>query len=386
MKQAIITVLVLAFGVANMALLLMTGPRLDPKPTAPLAPLVRVMTVSPQQVQMTANTHGTIAPRTESELTPEVSGRVVGISDAMVVGGFFQKGEVLVSIEKLDYTLGLEQARAALARATSELDNARKADARQRDLLKKNLTSDAQSDDAQNRLRVAEASLREAQARLDKAERDLQRTDLIAPYDGRVRAERVDVGQFVNRGNPVATIFATDYVEVRLPVKDEELQFVNVPLGSNVNETAGAPVTLRANFGGDAVAWQGAVVRTEGEIDPRTRMVNVVARVLSPYEPKADKPPLSVGLFVSAEILGSTFDDVVVLPRIALRGKSQVYVVDAENRLRFREVEVLREVNDEVYIKGGLEPGERVCISPLETAIDAMPVRVPNPTNEVARR
>jgi hypothetical protein len=108
--------------------------------------------------------------------------------------------------------------------------------------------------------------------------------------------------------------------------------------------------------------------------------------VLSPYETNNDKPPLSVGLFVGAEISGSTFDDVVVLPRIALRGPSQVYVVDAENRLQFREVEVLREVDDQIYIKAGLQPGERVCISPLETAIEAMPVRVPNPNNEVALR
>jgi RND family efflux transporter MFP subunit len=385
MKQFLIALAIVVFGLVNMAALIMTGPRLDPRPTSPLAPLVRVQTVTPQQVHMTAQTHGTIAPRTESELTPEVSGRVVAISEAMVTGGFFSAGEVLVSIEKLDYRLALEQARASLARTKSELDNARKANARQQDLLKKNLTSDAQSDDAQNRLAVAEASLREAQARLAKAERDLERTDIVAPYDGRVRSERVDVGQFVNRGSPIATIFATDYVEVRLPIKDEELQFVDVPLGTNVSDE-GAPVALTASFGGEEVQWQGQVVRTEGEIDPRTRMVNVVARVLSPYATNNGKPPLSVGLFVGAKISGARIDNVIVLPRIALRGPSQVYVVDAENRLQFREVEVLREVDDQIYIKAGLMPGERVCISPLETAIEGMPVRVPNPNNEVALR
>jgi RND family efflux transporter MFP subunit len=385
MKQWIIPALILVFGVINMMALYWTGPKLDPKPVAPLAPLVRVMTVTPEQVQMTSATHGTIAPRTESQLTPEVSGRVVSLSEAMVAGGFFEAGEVLFSIDTLDYRVALEQARAALARSESELDNAQKANARQQDLLKQQLTSDSLADDAQNRLRVAEASLREAKARLEKAERDLERTQIVAPYDGRVRSERVDVGQFVNRGTAVATIFATDYVEVRLPIKDKELQFVDVPVGTNV-ESMGAGVKLQASFGGEQVEWQGQVVRTEGEIDPQTRMVNVVARVLDPYETSGEKPPLSVGLFVSAEIEGGQFDDVVVLPRIALRNNSQVYVVDAENRLRFRTVEVLREVNDQVYIKAGLEAGERVCISPLDTAVDAMPVRVPNPTNEVARR
>ncbi len=385
MKQVIIAILIVTFGVANMFLLVATGPKLDPHPVAPLAPLVRVMTVTPEQVQMTADTHGTISPRTESELTPEVSGRVEAMSDAMVSGGFFAKGEVLVSVEKLDYRLALEQAKAGLARSESEYENARKSELRQKDLFEKKLTSDAQLDDASNRLRIAVAALREASARLEKAERDLVRTDIIAPYDGRVRSKRVDVGQFVNRGNPIATVYATDYVEVRLPLKDEELEFVDVPLGTN-GGSEGAGVKLEASFGGETYQWQGHVVRTEGEIDPRTRMVNVVARVLSPYETNGGKPPLSVGLFVSAEISGETFDDVVVLPRVALRGRSQVYVVDAENRLRFRTVEVLREVDDQVYIKGGLEQGERVCISPLETAVDEMPVRLPNPTNEVAIR
>ncbi len=385
MKQFLISIAVVLFGIANMVVLYVTRPTLETHTIEPLVPLVRVMEVNPERIQMTSTTHGTIAPRTESALTPEVSGRVVSISESMVTGGFFRKGDVLISVEKLDYQLALEQARAALTRSESELDNAHKANVRQTDLLKKQLTSDSQSDDAQNRLRVAEASLREARARLVKAERDLERTDIVAPYDGRVRNKQVDVGQFVNRGNPVATIFATDYVEVRLPIKDEELQFVQVPLDGNSTET-GAPVSLKATFGGRQVSWQGHVVRTEGEIDPQTRMVNVVARVLSPYEFGADKPPLSVGLFVSAEIEGTAFNNVVVLPRIALRGESLVYVVDSDNRLRFREVEVLREVNDLVYVKSGLNRGDRVCVSPLETALDEMPVRVPTNTNEVVGR
>ncbi|MFT7305663.1 MAG: RND family efflux transporter MFP subunit [Candidatus Azotimanducaceae bacterium] len=388
MKQLVITVIVVVFGVANMAMLMMSGPKLDSKPTVSLAPLVRVVTVNPETVQMTANTHGTVAPRTESELTPEVSGRVVAVSSAMVSGGFFKKGEVLLTIEPLDYELALIQAKASLARAESEVNSARRANSRQVDLQKKDLTSDSQSDDALNRFRVAEATLLESKARLAKAERDLERTELVAPYDGRVRAKQVDVGQFVNRGNPVAMIYAIDYVEVRLPIKDQELEFVNVPLAGNSTsaEQQLAGVRLKANFGGAQYQWLGEVVRTEGEIDPQTRMINVVARVSSPFEPENKKPPLSIGLFVSAEIQGQSFDDVVVLPRIALRGKSQVYVVDAQNRLQFRDVVVLREVEDQIYIKGGLQAGERVCISPLEIALDGMMVRVPNPGKEVALR
>jgi len=387
-KQLLIAAAVVLFGIANMVMLVMSGPTLDPKPVVPLAPLVRVITVALETVLMTASTHGTVAPRTESELTPEVSGRVISVSSAMVSGGFFKKGEVLVTVEPLDYELAVEQAKANLARSESEVTNARKTNSRQTDLAKKKLASDSATDDALNRLRVTEATLQEARARLAKAVRDLERTELVAPYDGRVRSKRVDVGQFVNRGNPVATIYATDYVEVRLPIKDEELEFVDVPLAGNtvVDATNLALVKLNANFGGDRFEWKGEVVRTEGEIDPQTRMINVVARVLSPYETDGDKPPLSIGLFVSAEIQGQSFDDVVSLPRIALRGDSRVYVVDAENRLQFRDVVVLREVEDQIYIKGGLRAGERVCISPLEIVVEGMRVRMPNPDNEVAAR
>tara|TARA_R110002072_G_scaffold31735_13_gene97638 strand:- start:3468 stop:4634 length:1167 start_codon:yes stop_codon:yes gene_type:complete len=388
MKQLIIAIIVVVFGVANMVMLIKSGPKLDPHPVVPLAPLVRVVTVNPETIQMTATTHGTVAPRTESELTPEVSGRVLAVSPAMVSGGFFKKDDVLVTVEPLDYELALVQAKASLTRAESELNIARRANSRQIDLSEKNLTSDSQSDDALNRFRVAEANLQESRARLAKAERDLARTQLLAPFDGRVRSKRVDVGQFVNRGNPIATIYATDYVEVRLPIKDEELEFVKMPIAgnSNASDKQLAAVKLNASFGGDEYQWLGEVVRTEGEIDPQTRMVNVVARVLSPYETDNEKPPLSIGLFVSAEIQGQAFDNVIVLPRIALRGKSQVYVVDAQNRLQFRDVVVLREVEDQIYIKGGLEAGERVCISPLETALDGMMVRMPIPGNEVANR
>jgi RND family efflux transporter MFP subunit len=371
-----------------MVMLVKSGPTLDPKPVVPLAPLVRVLNVTPETVQMTASTYGTVAPRTESELTPEISGRVMAVSSAMVSGGFFKKGQVLVTVEPLDYELALEQAKANLARSESEVVNARKTNSRQIDLAKKNLASDSATDDALNRLHVTQAILQEARARLAKAVRDLERTELVAPYDGRVRSKRVDVGQFVNRGNPVATIYATDYVEVRLPIKDEELEFVDVPLAGNsaLDSTNLASVNLNANFGGNRFEWTGEVVRTEGEIDPQTRMINVVARVLSPYETDGNKPPLSIGLFVGAEIQGQSFDDVVVLPRIALRGDSLVYVVDAENRLQFRDVVVLREVNDQIYIRGGLKAGERVCISPLEIVVEGMRVRVPNPGNEVATR
>ena len=140
-----------------------------------------------------------------------------------------------------------------------------------------------------------------------------------------------------------------------------------------------------ADFAGAEHAWQGAITRTEGELDPNTRMLNVIAQVENPYEQMGDRPPLAVGLFVDAEIHGAMFDNIVVLPRVALRSENQVYIVDSAGKLRFREVDVLRIVEEEVFIQAGLAPGELVCISPLDTAIDGMPVRIPD-TTDVAKR
>lgn len=381
---------IIAGGFLLAFILLSTGPTLEPRPPEAVPPLVRVIEVSAEPVQMTAKTNGTVIPRTQSELVPEVSGRVVGISPDLVSGGFFKAGDLLLEIDPTDYEVQLEQARAGLARARSELDNAERAYARQLDLAERQSTSDAQKDDALNRLRIARASVAEAEALLSRAERDLARTEIVAPYDGRVRSERADLGQFVNRGNPIATIYATDIAEVRLPVNDDVLAFFDVPLTSEKSEIS-VPVRLSARFAGARQNWEGEIVRTEGEIDPQTRMINLVAQVEAPYEAMDDRAPLAVGLFVDAEILGTTLENIFVLPRSAMQsgvpsGSDLVYVVDAEGRLSFREVAVVRTVGDKVYIASGLQDGERVCISTMDSAVDGMTVRAESATTgQVAR-
>jgi len=378
-KRRLLPLAVLLGGFAAAALMIATGPEVQPRPSHAVAPLVRVVEATPKTVQLRTYTHGTVVPRTESELVPEVDGRVVEISPSLVSGGFFSKGDMLMRIEPVDYEVALEQARAGLARAESDLSNARRSHKRQQDLVSRGATSDSQRDDALNRVSIAEATLRETKARLSRAERDLERTQMVAPYDGRVRSERVDVGQFVKRGTQVGMIYAVDFAEVRLPIHDEELAYLNLPMASaGADSTTPAPVILRARFAGTEHEWQGEVVRTEGELDPTTRMVTVVARIPEPYVKREGQAPLSVGLFVNAEIQGETYPNLVVLPRAAMRGDSQVLIVDGESRLRFRDVDVFRRAKDEVYIRAGLQRGELVCVSPLQTTADGMRVRLAN--------
>ncbi|MEX2206897.1 MAG: efflux RND transporter periplasmic adaptor subunit [Myxococcota bacterium] len=378
--RSIVPLAVLAIGVAGAVVLIATRPEVEAKVPDVVAPLVRVVDVELVDLTLSVSTHGTVAPRTESTLVPEVSGRVLEISPALVSGGFFADGDLLVRIDPRDYEVALERARASVARASSEEVRAASELTRRRALAERDFASAAQLDEAIRNQAVAAATLREARAMLVQAERDLARTSLRAVFTGRVRDENVDVGQFVTRGAPIATLYAVDWAEVRLPVPDEELAFLDLPLvwRDGSANPPGPDVRLFARFGGAEREWRGRVVRTEGEIDARSRMVHVVARVEDPYGRVSDgnSSPLAVGLFVRGEIQGRVAPGVVVLPRAALRGDGQVLVLDAEGRLRFRDVVVLRSLRDEIVVSAGLSAGERVCVSALETVVDGMQVRV----------
>jgi RND family efflux transporter MFP subunit len=370
--------LIALFVGAGVALLILTsGDQPVQEPSAPPVPLVRVLTVEPETVRLRVATHGTIAPRTESDLVSQVSGPVVWVSPSLVSGGFFEEGDALLRVDARDYAVTFERASATLARRLSERDLAAKELARQRELEGRAAASEARLDDAENAERVSVAALREARALLDQADRDLVRTKILAPFSGRVREKYADVGQFVNRGSRLARIYAIDYAEVRLPVPDDELAFLDLPMvyRGDVLDAEGPSVELSTQFAGQRHTWIGRVVRTEGEIDPRSRMVNVVARIDNPYARSGSRPPLAVGLFVDAEILGRVAEDVVVLPRIALREGDRVHVVDEDDALRLREVEVLRRESERVLIRAGLESGERVSVSPLAVAMEGMRVR-----------
>ncbi len=377
--QRILPAAVLLVGGLGMLALLASRPHVAVEARERLAPRVRIAIAAPETLRLSVHTHGTVAPSTESDLVPEVSGPVVAVAPALVSGGFFEKGDVLLVVDPRDYEAALERAQAARIRAESEHARTRKELERLRSLAERNVASASRLDDAVAAERVAGAGVREARAALDQARRDLERTQLRAPFSGRVRDEQVGVGQFVSRGEAVGRLYATDYVEVRLPVSDRELAYLELP---GLGGVAGEPrVTLRADFAGAEHAWTGRVDRTEGQIDDRSRMVHVVARVEAPYERSPDdpRPPLAVGLFVRAEIEGREFRDVTVLPRAALygprEGERSVWVVDADDRLRARRVDVLRAGRDEVLIQAGLAAGERVVVSPLETAVEGMSVR-----------
>lgn len=376
-RKVVLPIVALAVAALGAVLLIVTRPEVAHVTPERTPTTVRVATPEPHDLRMRVRSQGTVAPRTESELIPEVSGPVVWISPALVSGGFFESGDALLRIDARDYQAAAARATASLARAEGELEHARQNLARRRELSEKGISSASQLEDAERTERVAAATREEARVALGQAQRDLERTEVRAPYAGRVRAKHVDVGQFVSRGSPIATLYAIDYVEIRLPIPDRELAYLEMPLFGDASLGSDGPeVELRASFAGAEHVWSGRVVRTEGEIDAKSRMVHVVARVEEPYAATDPaRAPLAVGLFVNAEIVGPLVAGVTRVPRSALRGDRELLVVDADDRLRRRPVEVLRVEGDDALLRASFELGDRVCVSPLQAAVEGMRVR-----------
>jgi multidrug efflux pump subunit AcrA (membrane-fusion protein) len=189
-----------------------------------------------------------------------------------------------------------------------------------------------------------------------------------------VRNEQVDRGQFVTRGQSIGTIYATDYVEVRLPIAADQLGYLGLPISTRgqIPQAQRPPVTITSDLGNARYIWEGELMRLEAEIDERSRMLYGVTRLR--MDTDSDSPVMPVGLFVQADIRGRKVDNVIRLPRSAMRDDNQILVVDSDNRLHFRQVSIMRLEHDDMLISSGLQDGELVCVSPLQTVVEGMRV------------
>ena len=373
--KLLLPLVVLAAGAA-LALLLAAQRQIpEPEPREVPLPTVRTLAAEPVDHQVWVESRGTVVPRTQSQLVVEVPGRVIRISPGLVSGGFFQEGEVLLEIDPRDLELAVAQADLDVARSRRALAEV-EADA---EVARREWESLGTGDPSPLTLRVpqvaeARAQVRAAEALLERARRDLERTRVTAPFAGRVRRKSVDLGQFVQPGSPIATLYATDLAEVRLPLPDGELAFLQLPVAGRHDTEVRPEVELAAHFAGERRTWAGEIVRTEGEIDPATRMVMTIAEVRGPYDPER-VVPLAIGMFVEARIRGTLLEGVLVLPREALREGNRLYTLDGEDRLSIQEVRVLRTEPGRVVVRADELSGQRVIVSPLEIVTEGMRVR-----------
>lgn len=362
------------------AVLVVTAPqpeRADPvvRPSA-----VFVAEARREPVTLSVRARGEVRPLTEIDLTAQVSGLVEWVNPSFVEGGFFEAGETLVRLEDEDYRLAVTraeaqvaQARQLLVREQAEAELAAEEWAAIGEGEASALTlREPQMADARAQLAAAEASL--AEARLH-----LARTNISAPFSGRVRSKAADLGQFVGAGARIGRVFSTDIVEVMLPLSDGELAQLGIPLAFDARNAQAAPqVVLRAVVAGQPREWTGHVDRTSGAIDPQTRTLAAIVQVEDPYGEAAQAAgaPLAVGLFVEAVLNGREVADAYVLPRGALRGADEIYIARPDRTLEIRRARVLQSTPERVVLIDGVSEGEYVITSAVRGASEGMPLRL----------
>lgn len=350
-------------------------PQAEKRPVEIKEPLVSVTPLFPAAQKIPVFTRGTVTPGTEIPLVSEVSGPVTFVSENYARGGFFKKGEVLIRVDGVEYDVTRKKADAQLAQALQLLKQA-EAEKRVRGAAK-GLTDNALAR-FDYQYQQAKAQYDAARAELESINMQKRKTTIAAPFDGRVRMASVNLGQYLRPGFQLGVIYAVNAAEVRLPLSDSQLNLVNIPYSFSGDATEGPKVKLVREYGGRKFTWEGQVVRSESGVDEFNRLLYLIASIPDPYaiDPlQPDRPPLTAGNFVEAEIEGKAFPALYQVPRRALRNGAQVWVVNQEQRLARKEIDILYKGRDVVFVRGGLASGDRVVLSQLDIAVEGMRVR-----------
>jgi len=354
----------------------------EPEREEPVQAALLVDVVQPEikQGRFTIRAQGTVSPRIQTSLVSEVSGKVISMSEDFVAGGVFAEDQVLARIDPSDYETALLAAEAELAAARATLaDEQARSDAAREDFRRLYGESREPTDLLLRLPQVAraKAAVQAQEAAVERARRNLERTRITLPFDGMVRSRSANLGQYVTTGTALGTAFSTDRAEVRLPVSENDLAFLDLPLtesGSNIDR----PVTLIGSVAGQPARWDARLVRTEGVVDSNTRLTYLVVEITDPYglEPDADKPALPMGTFLEAQIPGRDASGLVLLPAEALHDGNQVYLAGEDDKLEIREVEIVRATPREVYVSGAVDADDRVIITAIPAPVPGLKLNV----------
>lgn len=373
--KILLPLLVLVIAVITARTLIANRPEPVSRPQFKTVTNINATRVGKSDYPVTLYTQGTVGAAREGSVVAQVPGTITEVSPNFVNGGFFKQGEVLLQIDPRDYQIALTMAQATRAQALAALEE-ETARSEQAALDWKRLGRRGNPSSLTLRepqLASATAVLASADAQIQRAELDLERTTILAPYNGRVASRQIDQGQFVTGSAVLAQIYSVDSAEIRLPLTNRQLGFVELPDQNTLQTSTG--VVLSASVGDQRYEWTGTLVRTEGTIDPNNRQLFTVARVEDPYSSTDNQPPLRVGQYVQAAITGKTLTDVVVIPRSALREDREVLVVDDSNTLQRREVSVRWKDADVAVIGQGLEAGEVISLTSLGTVVNGTRVQ-----------
>ncbi|RKY07176.1 MAG: hypothetical protein DRP65_10735 [Planctomycetota bacterium] len=380
-KRILPILAILAIGIVVLTMLILLRKPPAKKRQEILSPLLNSLIVHKQDMEMVIRGYGTVEPKVEVQVVPQVSGRVVNCHKDFVNGGFFKAGQALITIDQRDYKLAVQNAEAAVATSRVYLDRElAEAKVARQEWQQLNPNNKPTSPLVFHEPQIAEAKarLKASQAQLATAKLNLERTVISMPFDGRIASESLDVGQYLMAGQSVATVYGTDVAEIVVPLEDRDMAWFDVPArfsdSANSPLVSGAEALVTADFAGARHTWAGRVARTEGRIDSTSRMVNVVVEVVNPFELSNHRPPLVPGMFVEIEIKGKTLEGVTPVPRYAVHNGDEVWVC-RDGRLRIQKVNIARQDKNYAYITDGLEDRSVIIISSFDAVTDGMKIR-----------
>jgi len=346
----------------------------DPVEESP-APDVIVEILTPKDFQVKIISSGTTTPLTQTILNAEVGGEVIYRSKKFSEGSSVIEGEILAKIDDTDLQLQYKNALLQLANAEvqyslqlAEAEVAKEAWEKMGD----GIASDLMLKKPQ--LKQAEALLEVAKAQVSSAEKKLNKTEIVAPYAGRIQNVNIDLGTTIIPGQPVGAMYTSSEIEITLAIKDNDLQFLSIPMdGRKLDSSEQALVQIESFYKGKIQSWQGKLERVDGVIDPITRMINLIAVFENDFI-ETNQSNLPIGLFVEAKIDGIKVNDVFQIPVTAISENNIVYIVDSNNELELRELSILKKYSDFVIVKEGIRAGERIVTSKLSTASNGIKV------------
>ncbi|MBL4660155.1 MAG: efflux RND transporter periplasmic adaptor subunit [Alcanivoracaceae bacterium] len=376
--KRLVPVVVIIASIFIVQALVAAKPTPEKKPKEQRLLSLYVDKVEAETVKLSVTSHGEIKPQTEIDLTAQVSGQIMSISNQFAEGAEFSSQSVLIKIDDRDYKTAVIRAQAQVASAKVNVQEQLANSKIKKEQWKRKKNKGTPSDYALNKPQIAEAKalLRAAEADLQSANLNLARTEIKAPFKGRVLIENISIGQYITPATILGHIFSTDIVEVRLPLTDSQMVELNLPMGFMADEHNAPVVTLSANVGNQLHHWQGRIVRTNAAIDQQTRLIYAVAEIIYPYNLEANNnTALAVGMYVTATIDSNNSQDALVLPSLALHNSDKVYVINDESKLEIRKVTVLSTSKDFVYVSDGVEAGEKVVTSTVPAVVDGMKVK-----------
>ena len=352
------------------AVLLLSQPKAG-KRRSNTGPIISVEAYEIKRLNITPKvlSYGLVTPRTETKLVAQVSGRVERISERFRDGGFFKQGEVLLQIDTADYEIAVDIAESSLASAEQTLaEELAQVEQAHADLVRLGTIATASSLALrQPQLKTAQANLNSAKARLKMAQINLARTYIRAPYDGRVLSTSIDLGQVASNNTILGEVYATDAIEVRLPIKNNDLPLLKLPEDYQHQDRAPVhfpAVKIRSELAKNEV-WQGKIIRTASSIDPSSRQLYVVARIDDPFGEKAKgRFPLKIGQYVTAEIEGINLHSAISIPNKSIYQGSYVYLYK-EGAVYRTDIKISWQNEEIAIISEGIKSGDQLVVSPL---------------------